>query len=476
MITVAELAAIGSLGLTWRAGIAGGHRLVTWAHAVDLPDPWRWVTAGNLIMTVGTGMPSAPDDQRTWLAQLAQTNASALVVARSSTAPPISEELLDEANARMFPVLEAKFELEFIKLSRRVIESVLQSQRLRFDASQQLFQTYAQALRDEPDMANRLDLLGRRMGIYLRIEDASSGVPILHGKRDIPEAVVPEQAEIPGRSKAVLKLWRDGPPGPDDMFLTRALVGLLAIELERQMIARDNTRREGEALLSDLMRGVLDFSSARSLLDRRGLDGTLITVALLPAGRSAWGAIDIHHAPELHGCSPLMVQEDVLIVVLPDNRSMVDVIINRLGPDTRAGISGPITTAGGFPESLHQARLALAQARESDKCCQHYDPAGSQLTLGPKTVDEARAVVARYLGPLIHYDRSNSLSLVKTLAAFLDNDGVWKAAAADLGIHRQTLVYRLKIIEQLTGLKPTTSAGTARLWMALQAGRSAGLL
>ncbi|MBB1493147.1 PucR family transcriptional regulator ligand-binding domain-containing protein [Paracoccus sp. MC1854] len=476
MITVAELVGIRSLGLTWLAGAAGGHRLVTWAHAVDLPDPWRWVAAGYLIMTVGTGIPRDPEDQRKWVGQLADANTSALVVARSSTAPEISKAMLDEADARMFPILEASFELEFIKLSRRVIESVLQSQRERFDASQRLFQTYAGALRDEPDMANRLDLLGSRMGIHLRIEDAGSGVPILRGRRDIPDTAPVERAEIPGRAKAVLKLWRDGPPGPDDMFLRRALVGLLAIELERQMIERDGLRREGESLLSDLMRGALDLGGARSLLERRGLDSTLVTMVIIPAGRSAWSAADIHHAPELHGFAPLFTQEDGFIAVVPDRDPVLDAILDRLGPDTRAGISGPVTSAGGFPESLHQARLALSQAQERGTCRQRYDPAGSELTLGPKTVAEARAVVARYLGPLIDYDRSNSLSLVQTLAVFLDNNGIWKVTAAKLGIHRQTLVYRLKVIEQLTGLKPTTSAGTARFWVALQAGRAAGLL
>ena len=80
------------------------------------------------------------------------------------------------AETRMFPVLAASFDLEFVKLSRRVIENVLQAQRDRFDASQRLFQTYAAALRDEPDMAARLDILGRRMGAHLQIEDAESGV------------------------------------------------------------------------------------------------------------------------------------------------------------------------------------------------------------------------------------------------------------------------------------------------------------
>ncbi|GGE98553.1 hypothetical protein GCM10011611_00030 [Aliidongia dinghuensis] len=80
------------------------------------------------------------------------------------------------------------------------------------------------------------------------------------------------------------------------------------------------------------------------------------------------------------------------------------------------------------------------------------------------------------MGPLIEYDRDHDTSLLRTLATFLANDGGWKVAASKLGIHRQTLVYRLRMIEQLTGLKPASTSGTAALWLAVQAGRAAGIL
>lgn len=476
MITVDGLVGIRSLGLSYLAGKAGGHRLVTWAHAVDLPDPWRWVAAGNLVMTVGAGIPRDAAEQAGWLARLADTNASALVVAPGPDAPPLGEAMLAMAETRMFPLLAASFDLEFVKLSRRVIESVLQAQRDRFDASQRLFQTYAAALRDEPETAARLDVLGRRMGAHLQIEDADSGVPIVAGgSTPLADAVV-ERIAIPGRARAVLRLARLNAPVSDDLILDGAVVGLLAVELERLMIERDAQRQDGETLLRDLTTGTVDLGGARDLLQRRGLDGTIVTLAVVPGGGSQWTVDDVHLIPELSNVAPLFLKEDVLLAVVPDRAPILAALQSRLGDETRIGVSGPITIAGGYPESVRQARLALSLAGESGTRLQRYDAADAVLTLGPKTVAEARAAVARYLGPLIDYDRSNGLSLLDTLATFIDNDGSWKATAADLGIHRQTLVYRLKVIEQLTGLKPTTSSATARFWVALQAGRSAGIL
>lgn len=476
MLTVAELVAIRSLGLSFLAGAAGGHRLITWAHAVDLPDPWRWVSAGHMIMTVGSGIPHEAAQQADWLRRLAGTNASALVIARQEHAATIHPDLLAAADDCMFPVIAASFDLEFVRLSQQVIERVLQAQRDRFDAAQRLFQTYAAALRDEPDMPARLDALGYRMGIHLQIEDAESGVPILQGKRAVPTQNCIGKFAIPGRARASLTIWRPDAQAVDDIFLIRALVGLLSVELERMMIERDGQRRDGESLLRDLLAGTLDLGSAQRLLLRRGLDGRLVALVIEPKGPATWHAGDIHHAPELLHIAGLFWQDDLLLAVLPDDETILQAVISRLGDQTHAGVSGPITAAGGIPESIKQARLAHALARESGCRLQRYDAAQSSLTLGPRTVAEARAVVARYLGPLIDYDNSHSLSLVETLDVFLGNDGSWKATAADLGIHRQTLVYRLRVIEQLTGLKPTSSSGTARFWMALQAARHAGLV
>ena len=274
---------------------------------------------------------------------------------------------------------------------------------------------------------------------------------------------------IPGRARVALTIRRPDPQG-DDIFLIRALVGLLGVELERMMIERDHQRRDGESLLRDLIGGELEQGGVQKLLHRRSLDGTLVALAIEPVGGSDWSAADIHHAPELLDFSPLILRDDLLLMVLPDREPLLRAVVSRLGPGSRAGVSGPITIAGGIPESIRQARLAHALARETGQQLQRYDTAEPALTLGPRTVAEARAVVARYLGPLIDYDRSSTLSLLQTLEVFLRNDGSWKATAADLGIHRQTLVYRLRLIEQLTGLKPTSSSGTARFWMALQAG------
>ncbi|SAL00885.1 DNA-binding protein [Caballeronia pedi] len=479
MITVQELLDTKSLNLTVLGGSTGLMRTINWAHAVDLPDPWRWIAAGNLVMTTGVGLPRNASDQVTWLEKLARSNASALVVARQADAPDLSREMLDAADRLMFPVLAASFELEFVQLSRHVIESVLQAQRDRFRASEQLFETYAAALREVPDMAGRLTVLSDRLRLGLAIEDAGSGSIIVSSgallSSDETHPAFVERVAIGGRARANLVICRRDAEALQDPLLVRSLLGLLEIELERMMIDRDNLRKEGAALWRNLLRGEAEFSF-RPILERRGLTGTLVVLAVSPGKQGPWSVAEIHHAPALHTRAPLLLEDDVLLVLAQDDADTIESLRSDLGKGTVVGISGPVTETAGFRESVRQARLALAQAREVGAGVVRYGEIETGTITMPRSLAEASALVGRYLGPVIEYDRVHGTALLTTLMTFLENDGNWKSTAFDLAIHRQTLVYRLKQIEQLSGVKPNTTDGVTRLWLAIQAGKAANLL
>lgn len=83
------------------------------------------------------------------------------------------------------------------------------------------------------------------------------------------------------------------------------------------------------------------------------------------------------------------------------------------------------------------------------------------LTRLPAGPDPA---VAPLLGPA-HTD------LARTAESFLDHAGQAGRTAAALGIHRQTLYYRLSRIEHLTGLDLTRGEDRLLLHMALKSAR-----
>ncbi|MDP3949837.1 CdaR family transcriptional regulator, partial [Microbacterium sp.] len=79
--------------------------------------------------------------------------------------------------------------------------------------------------------------------------------------------------------------------------------------------------------------------------------------------------------------------------------------------------------------------------------------------------------VRRLLGPVVDYDQANDAHLMESLQVYFEVNRSWQAGARRLGIHKQTLVYRLKKIEELTGADLRDFGVQAELYLALRTWR-----
>jgi hypothetical protein len=125
--------------------------------------------------------------------------------------------------------------------------------------------------------------------------------------------------------------------------------------------------------------------------------------------------------------------------------------------------SGLAETATAWREASAAARAALAEAR--------FGPVAQWASIGPFRLltalppEVAHDPVARPLLAPVHQE------LARTAEVYLDCAGQAARAAAELGIHRQTLYYRLSRIEKLTGLDLDDGEDRLLLHMALKAHR-----
>ncbi|MGC0366545.1 hypothetical protein ABH922_004529 [Rhodococcus sp. 27YEA15] len=90
--------------------------------------------------------------------------------------------------------------------------------------------------------------------------------------------------------------------------------------------------------------------------------------------------------------------------------------------------------------------------------------------------NEPRLVDVLYralLEPVVDYDEKKGSCYLATMRTFLALDGQWGATASELGIHINTLRYRLVRIERLTGRGLHTSADRADFYTALALHESA---
>lgn len=157
----------------------------------------------------------------------------------------------------------------------------------------------------------------------------------------------------------------------------------------------------------------------------------------------------------------------------PDTLDPATTAADRLrttaGTAARGGIAvarrGLAELADSWHEALSAARAASAEAR--------FGPVADWRDIGPYRLlaslprgpDTAPDHMVRTLLAPPHRD------LARTAEVFLDCAGQASRTAAELGIHRQTLYYRLSRVQQLTGLDMNDGEDRLLLHMALKAAR-----
>jgi hypothetical protein len=133
-------------------------------------------------------------------------------------------------------------------------------------------------------------------------------------------------------------------------------------------------------------------------------------------------------------------------------------------------------TACGVAGALAQARQARRLAALLGGGARLVDAAevGSvELLLAAVPGEARRAFRASLLGPLLDYDREHGTELVRTLRVFLDCSGSWTKAADTIFVHVNSLRYRIRRVEELTGRDLGSLADQAALLLALRLGGSA---
>jgi PucR family transcriptional regulator, purine catabolism regulatory protein len=90
-----------------------------------------------------------------------------------------------------------------------------------------------------------------------------------------------------------------------------------------------------------------------------------------------------------------------------------------------------------------------------------------RLIFAAEGLPELSDLYTQALGALLDYDRQNNADLVSTLDAFFAANGSPKEAAERLGVHRNTVLYRLDRIRDITGYDLDDAGLRLRLQLAL---------
>ncbi|MGW3651783.1 PucR family transcriptional regulator [Streptomyces sp. NPDC000878] len=135
-----------------------------------------------------------------------------------------------------------------------------------------------------------------------------------------------------------------------------------------------------------------------------------------------------------------------------------------------SGPAGPIAAAAAYK----QAEQALSVARRRGRVLVGHEQLAAGSVVPLLADDAVRAFADGLLRPLNEHDATGRGDLVASLRAWLSRHGQWDAAAADLGVHRHTLRYRMRRVEEILGRSLDDPDVRMELWLALKTTAAVG--
>ncbi len=253
-----------------------------------------------------------------------------------------------------------------------------------------------------------------------------------------------------------IQMWLSGTPADDDLLRTRAQQA--GFEPTSQYVVAVY-RAVSQARQSMRLKSVI--SLVRDDISRRGINGAVgqyvdVVVALYPLDNEDGNA-------------------------LARTRSSIEAVRAQLAqrsPDmvVAAGISRPATGLSSLRDAYREAKDAVGIADELSDCdstTYYGDLKLYQLLLALKerNLGHLQRFHQDALGPLLAHDQRKQSDLIRTLSGFFAANGNLAKAAQDLDVHRNTLVYRLERISDLTELDLDDSDNRLILHLALKTQR-----
>ncbi|MEV5484557.1 MULTISPECIES: PucR family transcriptional regulator [Streptomyces] len=312
------------------------------------------------------------------------------------------------------------------------------------------------------------------------------------------------------RARGVLAVGTAAPLGTAERYAVHSAVALLTLTTERSRALQDAEARLGAAVLKMLLAGEPDHARAVAGRLYGGLLDAPFRVVVaepVPAEEQSSGAAGGAVSPRgLDGLADAMdsaaARTGEALLAVPDGGRLIVLVADggaaaaacaayaaeaeaRAGAQPRArgragrgesgrretvavGLSAP-TGPMAAAHAYRQAEQALSVARRRGRALVEHEDVAAGSVLPLLADDAVRAFADGLLRALREHDATGRGDLVASLRAWLARHGQWDAAAADLGVHRHTLRYRMRRVEEILGRSLDDADVRMELWLALKA-------
>jgi sugar diacid utilization regulator len=325
----------------------------------------------------------------------------------------------------------------------------------------------------EPEFANRpavCEALAAHNGSRAYVVGPLPGAGVLHRHVVAPVLLA---GEVWGR--LVVMEHKTRFVGGDIVTVRRA-AGLIALHVSSERKAIEADWNAGSSLASELISGCSDPALVRRRAERLGIRLDARRVVMLIGSRSG-AEEDVPDfrsvaeafrtaGPELTVHTAALSDAVVALVELPegadpsafatDSRSTFEEVLRLMPADNLvAGIS----TVHAGPDGC---RVGYHEARQVVECIRRFASEGGPTMFTAEELGSGRVFLATSDGELVTSFAEQTLGglvgdpskgdLLTTLCSFFENMGSIRRSADCLGVHENTIRYRLTRIEELTGL------------------------
>ncbi|HVQ88810.1 MAG TPA: PucR family transcriptional regulator [Actinomycetes bacterium] len=484
--TIRTILDLPGLDVRLRAGAGGLDHAIRWVAVSELEDPTPYLDGGELLLT--TGLRLTDDDFAGYVQRLVDANVSGVGLGVGLTHNQVPHALIDAAEAHGLPVLEIPEPTPFIAISTAVSEFLaaaeyeavtrtVEAQReltraaLAPEGAAAVVARLSTALEADTvlfDPAGHLVHAAPREAAALapelltEVERLRERGPRSAAAFDLGERRIVMQPLAPaGRVRGFLAVGRRRPFSTPDQALLNIGVALVSLALERS-IGTDTARRELRAAVFALLAD--GIASQQLPIAGVGWDELLAgPVRVLVADGPSADLLEVlehveESAPVDHWRGAVVYDEKLAVVVTAgsDDQDLLDASTTLAW-----GISDSVAVDA-LGDGLRQARRALAAAGPIG--VRRFGDLARHGLVGLVDADAGRGFADGLLGPLEARDRGD---LVASVRAWLAHHGQWDAAASTLGVHRHTLRYRMRRVEELLGRSLDDPDLRAELWVAL---------
>ena len=165
----------------------------------------------------------------------------------------------------------------------------------------------------------------------------------------------------------------------------------------------------------------------------------------------------------------ILRQQDELLVLLQD------------GEADRAALAAAVSAAASLAVGLSRPFLAgvlrwpsaaggpvgAGRALEAGRPVVSYGEDRTEKWLTSETA-ELRALASQVLGAVLAYDEVHAGDLVASVRVWLEHDRQTERAARALHIHSNTLLYRIRRFEQISGRSLASTESLTEVWLAMR--------